>query len=237
MPSALSLYEKFGALGLPLADSTAGTFTSLDPGRDVLLNVFAAALNDELAAVWTAALLTPLENSAPVKTKFGLEPNQDLLGSTKVTFPALFVYRSTETAATDEHTLWQERITQPWGVDYMLGPLTAGDDRKFRDVLIAAVKIIKLTVRRGGHRAYAETNGVANLVLIGPPTGFSTVRVVNFQLGRASFSEAGPAYHSLSLRLETTELDGFVDGADGELSGMSLDIQDDGTEYHADTEA
>lgn len=224
MSAATSLYESLGALSLPEAATGETTLTSLDPARDILLDLLAAALNAELLARWLDANEgTALANANVVQTKVPRPPSLQDLRSVKTDFPALFVYRSEEPARVDEVTLAQERVVQRWGIDLVLAPTDAGDQRKLRDVLTAAAKVIVLTIERGGHKAYRQAaNGTAEIVLLGGGAGFSRVTVADFRLGQASFAQrgdpAGPLYHALSLALETWERSAQTD-ADPYLSG------------------
>ncbi|HEY3497135.1 MAG TPA: hypothetical protein VGK73_20695, partial [Polyangiaceae bacterium] len=80
MTAAQSLYRKFGALQLPLAESSETDLAALDPARDILLDLFAVALNSELAPVWDwPAQMTILQGSAPVQQKLPSLPEPEVL--------------------------------------------------------------------------------------------------------------------------------------------------------------
>lgn len=248
-----SLGVSWGALSLPIPVVDTN-LSSLDPARDILLELFAAALNSELQDTWGAAangvdLLTPI----PVAHKLPTLPELDTMRQVKAAWPMLAVSRSHEPQTEDEFTLWQNRITSRWSVDYVLGPLDIGNQIRLTDVLEAAGKIIAATIRHGGHKAYAMT------ILVTPTTGdpltcakqvfgpgdgccgFSTIGIVSFICGAAAFSQGGPRYHAMTMTLVTTELDGISDaeavsymGAAGRF-GEDLDQPEPGVVVDIDT--
>jgi hypothetical protein len=243
MSAAESLFRKFGAVSFPLATTGDTSFAALDPGRDILLELLADALVSELTPVWTAATAgTPLAGTTPVTQKLPELPDLSAVQQVAVAFPLLAVSRTGDPIQIEEYTIAQDRLTSRWEVDYILGPLDIGNQIKLQDVLIAAAKIIGLTIHAGGHLAHEtqESSGqlFAKLVL-GEGDGcacFSTCRVVDAQIGSASLAEGGPKYHACTLTLETTELSGIVDGdgaaydgtfatlQTGTESGMGLDV-------------
>ena len=219
-----SLSEAVGKPSLPVAAPTTGTLVSLDPARDILLDLLAAALNFELADAWAAVVpVTPVHTTDPVADKVPFALTEQVMQSRVGKFPMLSVSRAeNEPSAIDEFTLWQWRLTQQWDIEYVLGPLTVGDERRLTDILPFAAKVILLTVRQGRHDAYAS--GALKLGTDG--CGFSSVRVVRYQVGTAKFADQAPIYHAMSLRLETTELTTFAD-APNNLTGASLLLNPD----------
>jgi len=234
-----SLAITWGGLSLP-ATAIGTDLASLDPARDILLELFAAALNSELQDAWAAAaggidLLTPI----PVAHKLPALPDLDTMRQAKAAWPMLAVARSIEPNQEDEFTLWQNRITSKWSIDYVLGPLEIGDQLKLGDVLIAAGKIIAAVIRNGGHKAYAATTLVTPTTgdpltcakqVLGPGTGccgFSTIGISSFICGAAAFSQGGPKYHALTMTLQTTELDSISDADAVLYTGASIAFGED----------
>ncbi len=202
--------HRWGALSLPLADTNATDFSSLDPARDVLLNMLASAISAELLPRWPDAVNdTALEGSlTPVKHKLPFEPDPELLQQLKAEFPLLCIYRESEDQTVEEWSLTADKLTSKWGVDYFLGPLDAGRRGKLNDVLHAVGKIVACVIRDGGHTSYTVAklpSGTTHLVLA-QTCGFFSVNVTKFRCGPAQFTPDGPRYWACSLTLETTEL-------------------------------
>lgn len=250
-----SLSTSWGALSLPI--SAADTdLSALDPARDILLELFAAALNSELQDAWgMAATGIDALSPYPVAHKLPALPDLDTVRQVKSSWPMLAVSRSIEPQNEDEFTLWQNRITSRWSIDYVLGPLDVGNQIRLTDVLEAAGKIIAATIRVGGHKAYATTTLVTPTVgapltcakkVLGPGDGccnFSTVGIVSFVCGSAAFSQGGPKYHALTMTLVTTEIDGVSDAAGGAVPyagaagtfGEDIELPEPGVVVEIDT--
>jgi hypothetical protein len=245
--TANSLHASIGGLSLPLADAAHETGESLEPARDILLELLTAAINDELGQRWKSVIsagICSLINTDPVVTQCPLEPDEQLLQSTEVKFPALFVYR-------DERGKWESndgdgRLGWPFRIDYVLGPLTAGDRRKLQDFLVAAVKVMIMTIERGGHLAYAAQSGhltQPKLVLgHGGSAGLEGVKIAETSWGAASFSKDGAKYWAASLTIECYEdlepgdsdpRDTPYDGVDASL-GTGTGIAEDDPEPDPD---
>lgn len=215
-----SVDRSVGALSLPLADGVEAP--SLDPARDILLELLTAAINAELTTNWPSFVAgSTLATSSPVQTPVPFEPDPEALTQFSAQYPALFVYRDSDTAERwEDFTLWQRKLTSRWGVDYFLGPLDIGRRGKLQDVLVAVGKIIGSVIDAGGHRAYAETTTPAPRLqvhqkfVLGPngagTCGFSTIHLVEFNCGPAQFTPDGPKYWACTATLETTELDGLT---------------------------
>lgn len=228
MSSADSLHRTFGALSLPLAESTESDLAHLDPARDILLDLFAAALNSELEPVWNRHVVAAAqlhgknwEAPVPVRQKLATFPTPDALAELKTGWPLLCVCPSLTPATTADFTMDQRSLTQRWDIDYILCPLTVGNLLRVQDVLRAAGKILIETVAMRGHKAYRTytTQGAtyASDVL---GTGenccnFFSCRVADMAAGPAEFSKGGPKYYACGLTLETVELSDFPgDGTD-----------------------
>lgn len=245
-----SLNSGWGALSIPIV-ATETNLASLDPARDILLELFAAALNSELQEAWGMACNDPA-TPYPVGDKLPILDDIDAMRQRKACFPLLSVSRSIEPQTEDEFTLWQNRITSRWTIDYVLGPLDVGNQIRLTDVLGAAGKIIAATIRNGGHKAYAATTLVTPATgdpltcakqVLGPGVGccgFSTIGIVSFICGAAAFSQGGPKYHALTMTLVTTELDSIADdsvpyGGASVTLGEDLDLPEPGIEIEVDT--
>jgi hypothetical protein len=230
--AANSLHRSFGKLELPLAVTRETDFSSLDPARDILLDLFAAALTAELLPRWQHATeTTPLWGKAVVQTKFPEFPEQVFLQQVAVEWPLLAVYRSDAAETFDEHTLWEERVTGRWGVDYCIGPLEVGNYVKLSEVLRAVPRILEGVIRTGGHLAYAtQTNVNSTFVkqVFGKGDGccgFSTIRVVEAISGSAAFAQGGPKFHCASVVIETTELSALNAGVAPPYTGSSFTLE------------
>jgi hypothetical protein len=209
-----SLYRQWGAVALPLAATSEADLSSLDPARDILLELFAAALISELTPRWANAVAgTPLVGNQPVQSKLPAIPDLDAMRQVYQAFPLLAVGRTDDPQTEDELTLWQNRITSRWSVNYILGPLELGNQLKLGDVLTEAARILSSVLHAGGHKAYATTTNEGQVFakqVLGAGASccyFSTLKVVNFMQGAAAFSQGGPKYHALTYLLETTELE------------------------------
>lgn len=240
-----SLYEGFGGLSLPA--STAGsptTLTSLDPARATLAALFKSALNAELGAIWTLATTgTPLAGTFPVQDTLELPPTAEKMQQRKAGFPLLCIYRDGQ-GLVEEHTLngMVERLTQPWTMDYIVGPTDVGDLRKLGDVLQAVVKTIRLVIRKRGHPAYqggalqfwpAPMNGKVPLFpassLLGSVNLKSYDGPPHYQAKFAG-SESNTIYHAISLNLETVEYTYDVAGRDPNVEAEDISVTAGGSE-------
>lgn len=232
MTAADSLHSGFGRIQLPLVDTDEQDLASVDPARDILLDLFAAALTAELSQRWARAIVgTPLRGRPVVQTKFPEFPEQIFLQQTPMVWPMLAVYRSDEAETFDEFTLAQERVTSKWGVDYCIGPLELGNFIKLNSVLTVVPRIIERVIRAGGHRAYA-TQGVGNSLQVKQVfgqypgcCGFSTIRVVQSTIGSAAFAQGGPKFHCASVVLETTELSTIAPNMAPPYMGTSIVLE------------
>jgi hypothetical protein len=218
-----TLFQRFGGFEFPAeAQDVTDTLAPLDPGRDILLGLFAQALTSELSAAWAVVSAgTVLAGTSVVQSQLPLAPSPELITTVAKPFPLLAVSR-TGTATFEEHTLDIERMTQQWDVAYVLGPLPPEDQRRLVDVLQAAAKVIALTVKRRGHPDY--DNGA--LQFFAGKGHFGAARVAQYEVGQAKFAggDDAPHYHVLSLQLETVEYESWLEGAAAPMEGMSMSI-------------
>ncbi len=215
-----SVFQGIGAVKFPLkASDFTTTLAPLDPARTTLLELFKSAINSEFSEVWAQVATRSLVGKLPVQFTLELEPTAALMTQVKPEFPLLSVHR-TGTGTFDQISMFEERLTQQWAVDYVLGPLDIGDVRKLSDICVAVAKLIKIVVRQRGHRSYqggavqffAETGGLAS------------VEVKSFEgPGHAQFAGDDKLYYATTIMLETTEitnddLDAYVTGDGTDLS-------------------
>jgi len=231
--TANSIYRGVGGTAFPLADTNETTAGSLEPGRDILLALLAAALNDELAARWTdASVGSSLSGTTPVADTLPDEPDSHILQTTEQSFPLLAVYWTGE-GSWDEIDSGQNQLTRTFAVDYILGPLTSGDRRKMLDFLAAALKVMLLTIDRGGHMAYAVTPGHATQpkLVLGPGMGtanWSNCKIApnSIRRGPAKFSDQETLYWAVSLDVLAAEIESFTDGdtRDNDYEGVNAEL-------------
>lgn len=220
-----SLYQSIGGLVLPVeADDVTDTFAPLDPGRDILLDLFATALNSELQAPFTVvAAGTPLSGRSVVQTKWPWRPRSAVSKCTAADYPLLCVYRDGE-ARWEAYRIDHDRLTQRWAVDYILGPLDVADERKLCDILTAVPKVLALVLRKRGHPDYRS----GELQFFEGRGGFASIAMIEHSIGQAQFAGGGiddsPLYWAVSTTLETTEVDGENSELYPELAGASLTL-------------
>lgn len=226
------LYRDSGALRFPILGSASfdtADLTGLDPARDIMLALFAAALVAELQGVWRPAVAhTPCRDAVtPVAQRVPFSPLLGDLRQMKVTMPALFVYRQpTSPIKHSNFTMWQRRFTTSWGIDYFLGPLDVGAQGRIQDVLVAAGKVFAEVVEDGGHSAYHDGANVLGSVGIGA-CGFSTVALTEFRAGGAQVADEkgpGPIYWAATGTIETTELVRPRDGEATDFLGAAFTL-------------
>jgi hypothetical protein len=230
-----SLFEKFGATELPVElgdlSATARTFEALDPGRDLLVDLFSAAIRAEFGtgtgSAWylvTSSLSagSVLRNSTdPIGFTLKLEPSQRILNELRVTWPLLAVHRTGEAEYRNRTFQVSERV-QKWAVHWIMGPMTAGEMHKFCDAPVAVAGIISRVCQLGAHPAY---NGGAQSFY----DVFSGVTFLKHAAGQARFSEDEDlVYYAMSSELETVERVRLIDEG-AELLGltMTLGVGDD----------
>lgn len=204
----MSLFVEFGGTKFPLTagDVTDGQLvSSLDPGGDVLRELFRSALNAELSPVWDVVVPTVdrLSGRSVVHSIFHEAPRAGILKEVNKLDPCLFVYR-TSAVHNEKYIQFGEIVTQ-WGLDYILGPTKVEDYRKIGPIFAGVEKVINWVVRRGGHSSYQS----GKLVFLDDDSPFSRVRVINSQMGVADFGQEGQGVEirALHMNLETTELE------------------------------
>lgn len=214
-----SLNASIGATSFPLdPNDYDDTLAPLDPARDAILALFKDAINAELGTVWTqTAAGTPLAAAAVVADTWPGLPEPEVVTQRKCAFPCLFFGRDGQ-GTVEEYSLAADRLSQQWGLHYILSPLDIGDLRKLGDILIGVVKAVVLTIDAGGHPAHQD----GRLVLY--ENGLTTMRMLNYQAGRARFAEEGPVYLAVSMTLETTEISAASEASEAPLTGASFGL-------------
>ncbi len=223
MPLDESSLETLGGLTLPaVEDSENATLASLDPGRDILLALFAAAINSELGAAWTAVTNTlgaghKMQGTSPVQSTLPDEPTEQYLTQVKKVFPLLALHRMGAGTYT-QLTLETIRLVQPWKLYYILGPLDVIDSRKLKDACVAVAKIVAIVIRDRKHLAY-EDGDLQFFDL------FSSIRAVSHE-GPGQAAYAGDSstviFWAIEINLETIEKSDYVDGSEADFEALDV---------------
>jgi len=229
MTRADSMFQTFGDLHLPIdAADVATTLEPLDPGLGKLLALFKTAINSEYGPVWHKVVDAlpvghPLRASDPVADTLELEPSPSVMQQRKATWPLLCLHRTGE-ATYERVMLDQDRLTQEWGLHYILSPLDIGDLRRLAPICVAVGKLIRLVIRQRGHKSYEA----GELQFFPDKGGFASIALDSQEgPGQASFAGGdndGPTYYAVSFKLKTTELayddlDGY-----GEYEGTDVSV-------------
>jgi hypothetical protein len=226
---AQSLHESFGGLDLPVdVTEIDNTLTPLDPGRDVMLALFEAAINAELTAAWVRMARgfprdAGVSTTLPVADTYPGEPTPQVMKERQAVFPLLALHRSGEHTY-EQQTLELDLLRQPWELHYIVGPLDVAATRQLQDVCQAVSKIVRRTVERRGHPAYES--GVEQFFPDGSAP-FSSAELKGGQMGPAAFAgdEKSTPYYALTLRLETTEVARVNgEGSFGPFDGTDYDF-------------
>ena len=206
-----------------------------DPARDTLIALFSAAINAELGAAWNSARTgTALSASAPVADTSYTAPRRSVLRESGYQFPLLAVYRTGE-APWSWFGLDVRQRRQRWGVDYILGPLKAEDERRLGGALNWVAAVVDQAIEQRGHPAYEDGDVQfygADIPTVWRPGTLASVSLISSQEGVASFGQDGEGVEFLacSMVLESTEFDGVDCEVAAAFSGLnvSIDITGDG---------
>lgn len=235
-------FATFGDLELPVraADISESGLAALDPSRDLLLELFQAAINADLGEAFAAAR-EPLGyreqlGELPVSDVLPGEPTEQNMRQRVGRFPLLALHRS-GVGQYAMHTLELGRLTQPWSLHYILGPLDIIEGRQLKDICVAVAKVVATAIRKRGHQAFMD--GALQFFGSGSPGRFSpltSVRIVSHEgPGQAVFGDPNGAtmYWAIEMQLETTELLSEDPDAEGDLESTSLTVavggSDEGT--------
>lgn len=231
--------------------TSGSTLEDLDPAKVVLLDLFEAAISNELGATWANSRLGALEGKPPVSTKIPEEASKAIITNTKLTFPMLFVWRDGDPVH-DMYTNGRRRKTQRWGIEWILGAYQPELAPGFSAALHYFSTLVDQICQMGGHPAYPEGNDgefpFQALFDTSTGCGFTTAEVKSSASGAASFTEenTGPVYHGCRVIIETTEVSGQQDdtlnaypheGVDfkftGDAEGEDQADEDDWSEFDA----
>jgi hypothetical protein len=217
-----SIVQRWGDLSLPVeAADFDTTLTPLDPARAKLTALFKAAINYEFTEVWQKIVGSAggttglgathdLYGTLPVQDTLELQPTHKFMLERKAAFPLLAVYRMGNPSM-EQHTLFRDRLTCQWGMDYVVGPLTVAAVRQVGDICMAIVKLVRTVIRQRGHKAYEA----GALQFFPDKGGLASIDLKSFAMGQIPFAgdEDGTVYYSLSMTLETSEI-GYDDPAE-----------------------
>jgi hypothetical protein len=227
-----SVWQRIGGTKLPVEaadiDATALTFEALDPARESLAALFAAAIRAELGtgadSAWGLVCASlpsgaPLRASTnPIGSVLKLEPSARVMRELRAAPPVLAVHRTGEVEYSDVSTEKTFRI-QKWHAHWIAGPLTVGELHKLHDATLAVSATIQRTIMRRGHPAYQS-----GAVQFGSDTSYlASVRMLSHEAGQAQFAEGeeAPLYLAVRCVLETHERTRDLDEG-GELLGLTL---------------
>lgn len=226
-----SMFQRLGGLELPVRTADIGTtwLAALDPVRDQLLKLFESAINSELSEAWTYAFTNSGKalSATPVADTLTEEPTEKILTQRKTDFPLLALHRD-GTATYEQQTLEITRLTQPWTLHYILGPLDVIDGRQLKDVCVAVAKIVALVIRQRGHRSF-ESGALQFFGTDSPdtPSPLTSLRIVSHEgPAQAVFggNESTIVYWAIEMKLESTEVSSYVEDADAPLEGADITV-------------
>jgi hypothetical protein len=179
-----------------------------DPVRAALLALFRAAIIYRFSLVWpTVAATTPLAATATaVVDWFPAALTVEFFQQRRCKFPLLLLDRVGTAEFTDE-TDNLERKTQPWDLNWILGPLDVADLHRFRAALTRIIPdLVNDICSQGGiHSSYNGGNAIFGIG--GIPVG--SMRLANHNADAMPIAGGGNErlYHGVTMRLETTEYD------------------------------
>src|SRR5574342_1383451 len=231
-----SMFQRLGGLELPVRTADIGTtwLAALDPVRDQLLKLFESAINSELSEAWTKVATTSGKTleATPVADTLPDEPTEKILTQRTCKVPLLALHRD-GTATYEQQTLEITRLTQPWALHYILGPLDVIDARQLKDVCVAVAKIVALVIRKRGHASF-ESGALQFFGTADPSLGEKTckspltsLRIVSHEgPGQAAFGgEASTiTYWASEMKLESTEISGYDEEAEVPLDAADITV-------------
>lgn len=209
-----SLFRTMGAFELPVPVATVVADVALTN----TLDLFAAALNAELGATWSAAVAgTAMAGTTPVQSVLPMAPEPRTIKEWKAGFPLLSLARTGEVEWKEKH-LGTDIQVQPWTLTYILAPMGTAHLHRFMGVLAYVPIIINATIENCGHPEY--DSGAQQF------SEFEEFKLTGSQSGQAQFAEDadGPLYAACSMTLESEELAGWVDGLYPDLEGATFNI-------------
>lgn len=217
-----------GAVPLPVAVPFGLTLANLTAGR-LLADVFRAGINADMGAAFRHCVAgTPLDTSNAVEFVAATEPTPELIQTTTIKFPALFVHFSAEDDEEEEpFTATISKVKQTWIVDYILGPLMPDSYERLSSAILLARQITSAICRAGGHAAYDvdPSGGGPAKVFVG--AGYEDLRCGKMiGSGAAAFEGSEVRYFGGRWTIKLTVLVG-TDGTDSAavpLQGATIDV-------------
>lgn len=219
-------YESFrhGGVTYPLPASTANPLLSdADPALHNALEFLAAALNIYVGARLTAqAALEGLVIPSAVAQKLHTEPAPFLLAD-KFTFPALAIYRKSETYP-EKLIAWARDVAE-WELAYILPPLTPRQIDKLAPILRSVAQSIRYAIDQGFHPAY---NGGQ---LVWAVVGIESIALTSIRYGGYEpISEISSYYRAIVGTLQVVERQSPFDGDFGGLAGVDAAVDLEATD-------
>lgn len=229
-----TLHERFGGLEWPI-DPDVASFNDLDPAGDAMLAFFKACIEAEYGERWASVQGTVkpghiFESSlSPVSDVLALAPSPNTIKQRSCRFPLLTLHRSGE-ARFEQVTTFDDKMTQTWELNYILGPLRVEDERRFGDLCVAVAKLIRRVCTRRSHPA-VEDGAVQLLGDFDPSDPYSVplissieARVAGFGAAKFAGGEDDTTYHACTVDIETVERVGQDrDGSAGRFDGVDYD--------------
>lgn len=216
------LFKKFGGTVFDGSSelSNGDSLYVIDDNQRQLLAWLKAAMNAELNAKgWTNAVSgTRLDGKSPVEFTLNRKPEPQFLQQVSIDYPMLALWPNGSTV--EDFTLSREQITTSWGLLYLLGPLNEQDYARLGAALRISDKLVSLVIRSRGHSDH--DSGAVQLDVL--QADFSSIRVVRSAYGNveAMGTESGLTFYGAEFEIETTEVSGFVDGADPCFDGSDI---------------
>lgn len=217
-------YESFrhGGVTYPLPASTANALLrDADPALHYALEYLSAALNIFVGARLTAqAALEGLVITSAVAQRLHTEPAPFLLAD-KFTFPALAIYRKSETYP--ERLIAWARDVAEWELAYILPPLTPRQIDKLAPILRSVAQSIRYAIDQGFHPAY---NGGQ---LVWAAAGIESIALTSIRYGGYEpISEISSYYRAIVGTLQVVERQAPFDGDFEGLAGVdaAVDLED-----------
>lgn len=209
-----SMHNGFGATRFPIPDTIESAY-DVDPGQATILGLIEAAINAELGDAWLKMLgelpanhpLTRDGSTKPVGTALPFEVIPQHMTQWKARWPVLAAYREGEPEFGWMSTE-RRQLTQQWSVDWIIGPLDAGQIIRLGRFAVAVARIIDAVISRGYHPAY---NGGARQ-FFGQFANIETKSIQGPGIAQSLTEESGGGYYGLTVTLESVEHD-VMDGA------------------------
>jgi hypothetical protein len=209
-----SMHNGFGATRFPIPGTIDSAY-DVDPGQATILGLVEAAINAELGDAWRK-MLGELPNTHPlirggstnpVGVASPLEVTPQQMTQWKAAWPVLAAYRQGEPEFSWLSTE-RRQLKQEWSVDWVIGPLDAGQIIRLGRFTVAVARIVDAVISRGYHPAYKS--GARQF--FGQFASIETKSVQGPGIAQSLTEESGGGYYGLTVTLESIERD-VMDGA------------------------